>query len=91
MGFVKGIFGKIHHILIDAARRFFVNPLGYAAGNLFRFVSVNKVRPLLFHHRLLLFTHGTAHQIAPPQGVASQITDNLHYLLLVNDTAIGRL
>ena len=91
MGFIKGVLGKIHHFIIDLGSNLLRNPLCHASRHLLLFISVNKVGALLFHNGLLLFAHGTPHQIAPSQGIASQVADDLHDLLLVHDTAIGRL
>ena len=89
MGLVKGILGKIHHIVIDLGSHLLRNPLRHTARDALFRVSVDEVCPLFFHHRLLLFAHGPAHQIAASQGISSQIPDNLHHLLLIHDTAVG--
>ena len=91
MGFVEGILGEIHHIIIDAARNLLTDSLGDAARYSLLRVSVDEVCALLLHDRLLFLTHGTAHEVAPPHGIAAQITHNLHNLLLIDNTAVGGL
>ena len=63
---------------------------GNTAGDIFFRIAVYKVAALLFHDRLLLFTHGPADQVAPSQSIAAQVPDNGHDLLLIDNTAIGR-
>src|SRR5699024_3049617 len=91
MGLVEGVLGKIHHLIIDFSCHLFRNSVFHTAGNALLLISVNEVVPLLFHHGLLLFTHGTAHQIASSHGVSAQIPHDLHNLLLVDNTAVGGL
>ena len=89
MGLVEGILREVDHFIIDSVCDFFTDAVCYAAGYVFLFISVYKVLPLLFHDGSLLFTHGTANQIGSSHGITGQIPDDLHYLLLVNDAAIG--
>ncbi len=89
MGFVERIIGKIHHLIKDPIGRLFVNPPGQASRYAFFGAAVHKISPLLLHDGMFLFTHGPAHQIAAPHGVASQIPHDLHDLLLINHTAVG--
>ena len=90
MRLVEGIFGKVHHVFIDLSRRFLIDAPGDTAGYPFLLVSVYKIGPLLLHHRLLFLAHGTADKIASSHGIASQVSHDLHHLLLVHDTAVGR-
>ncbi len=90
MRLVEGIFGKIHHVFIDLSRRFLIDAPGDTAGYPFLLVSVYKIGPLLLHHRLLFLAHGTADKIASSHGIASQVSHDLHHLLLIHDTAVGR-
>ena len=91
VGLVEGVFGKVHHSVVDAGGNLFIDPAGRAAGNVLLGVAVDEVPALLFHDGLFLFTHGPADQVAPAQGVAAQVPDDLHDLLLVHDAAVGRL
>ncbi len=90
MGFVESILCKIHHVVIDPGGHLLGNTVCHASGHPFFLISINKVSPLFLHHCLLFLAHGTAHQIAPPKSVAAKIPDDLHYLLLIYNTAIGR-
>ncbi len=91
MGFIKCIFGKINHFIIDFIGSCLRDPACYAPRNLLLFISIDKILPLLLHDRSLFLGHGPANQIASPQGIARQLLHNLHNLLLIDDTAIGRL
>ena len=90
MGLVEGILGEIRHIVVYLLRRLLRNPSRHAARHILLRIAVDKVLPLLLHHILLLLAHGTAHQIAPAQRIAAQVPHDLHHLLLVHDTAVGR-
>ena len=89
MGFVKGIFCKINHLVIDAICHLFSNSLGKATVNALLRISVHKVLPLFFHHGKLLLTHGTAEQICCPHAKTGKVSDYLHNLLLIHDNAVG--
>ena len=91
MGLVERIFGKIHHHIVDLPCCLLVNAVGNTAGDIFLRVAVDEVGPLFFHDGLFLLTHGTAHQIASSQSITRQITNNLHYLFLIYNTAVGGL
>ena len=54
-------------------------------------VTVNEVFAFLCHNIRLFLGHGTTHQIAPAIAVARKLTYNLHYLLLIYDTAVCSL
>ena len=90
MGFVKSVLGEINHLVINFVSHFFINSVFNAAGNSL-FISVNKCLTLFFHDIQFLLGHGTAQKIASPQGKAAKALHDLHYLLLINDTAMGRL
>ena len=89
MRLIKRILGKIHHIVVDLGSHLLGDPACHAPRHSFLFVAINKVSALLFHYGLLFLTHGTAHKIAPPQGISSKVTDDLHHLLLINNTAVS--
>ena len=91
MGLVEGIFGEIHHFPVNLQSHLFRNPPADAARHPFFRISVDEVVPFFFHHSLLLFAHGPAYQVAAAHGVAAQIPDDLHDLLLVDDAAVSRL
>ena len=91
MGLVNRILGEIHHGIVDLSCGLFINAVGDTAGDILLRIAVDEVRPLFFHDGLLLFTHGTAHQVASAQSITCQITDDLHNLLLIDNTPIRRL
>ena len=91
MGFVEGIGSEVRHLVEDPAGGLLRDPVSDAARYPLLGVSVNEVLPLLLHHLRLFLGHGSPHQVRPAQAVACQLLDDLHYLLLVNDTAVGGL
>ena len=90
MGLVESVFCKVNHLVVDVVCRLLVNAVVHTALNPFRLVAVDKVLAFLLHDRRFLLAHGTAHQVASSHSISGQITHNLHHLLLVHDTAIGR-
>ena len=91
MRLIKSIFGKINHFIIDFICRCLINSICNTAWNSLCFISVNKVLALLFHDRGLFFGHCSTYQVASAQSITCQITDNLHNLLLIDNTPISRL
>ena len=53
--------------------------------------SGDEALALLGHLIQLLFAHGAAQEIGFPEGIARQAVRDLHYLLLVDDDAVGLL
>ena len=90
MGLIECIFRKVHHFIINLRGDILRDAVCHTSGHALLRISIDEIRPLLFHHGLLFLTHGTAHEIASPKGIATQITYDLHYLLLINNTAVGR-
>ena len=90
MGFVEGILCKVHHLVINMGSYGFRDTVALTARYVLFCVTVDKVSSFFFHDGLLLFTHGTTHQVASSKAVTAQVTDNLHNLLLINNTAVGR-
>ena len=90
MGLVKRIFRKIDHFVIDMVGCFLADSIVNTALYPFFLISVDKILTLLFHNSSLFLWHGTAHQIASSHGIACQIPNNLHYLLLIHNTPVGR-
>ena len=91
MGLVERIFGKIGHIVVDFIGNLLGNTIADTSGNALFFITINKVLALLGHNGGLFLGHCTAYQIASTQRIAAQIPDDLHNLLLIYDTAVGRL
>ena len=89
MGFVEGVFREVDHLVVDGVGGLLVDAVGNTALHSLLRIAVDEVLPLLFHHCGLFLGHGAAHQIASAQRVAGQIPHNLHYLLLVDDAAVG--
>ena len=88
MAFIKGIFCKVRHFIKNLFCRFYGNPVFHTAGHLVP-IPIDKFFPFLCHHGCLFLAHRTAHQVTSAQTVACQIPHNLHYLLLIHDTAVG--
>ena len=93
MGFIEGILGKGCHIVIYFLRRLLGHAVIYTAGHLdvsvFILFAVDEVLPLAFHDILFLFTHGTSYNIGSAEGITCKFSENLHYLFLINYTAVG--
>ena len=51
MGFVKRVFGKVYHLIVNMVCRLFVNPVGNTSFYALLPVAVNEVLALLFHNR----------------------------------------
>ena len=90
MGLIKRILGKIHHCTIDMLCNLRCNTIGFTAGNTFLCITMDKVRTLFLHNVRLFLTHGAAHQVTSSHCISTQITYDLHNLLLIYDTAISR-
>ena len=91
MAFIEGVGRKTRHFIVDLVGDF----LGDAIGDTARaFVTrlgaaVDKMLAFCLHHRVLLFAHGTADVICLSERETSQLTEYLHDLFLVDDTAVG--
>ena len=91
MRLVEGILREVDHLVIDVVRRRLIDAPRDAARDVLLRISIDEVLPLLLHDLRLLLTHGTAYEVRASHRVAGEITHDLHHLLLVDDTAIGRL
>ena len=91
MRLVEGILREVDHLIIDVVRRRLIDAPRDAARDVLLRITIDEVFPLLLHDLRFLLTHGTAHEVRAPHRVAGEITHDLHHLLLVDDTAIGRL
>ena len=89
VGLVKGIAGKIRHLVKNVVGCLLVNAVVDAAFNPLLLIAVDEILPLLLHHRCLFLGHGPTHQVASPQGITGQIPHDLHHLLLVHNTPVG--
>ena len=90
MGFIKCIFCKINHIIIDLVCSLLGNPVCNTSRNSLGLISINKILAFLLHHSCLLFSHCTAHKIASSKRVSGKAHYNLHNLFLINNTAVSR-
>ncbi len=89
MRFIKSVFRKIHHIVIYLAGSTLRDTSGDTPGHTFRLIAKNKIGPLFFHDRLFFLAHGPSHEITSSQCIASQVPNDLHHLLLIDNAAIG--
>ena len=89
MGFIKGVFGKIHHGFINMAGYLCRNSFCHTAGYVFFFIAVHEILTFLLHDILFFLTHGTANQVRTAHSIAAQLLHNLHNLFLIHDTSIG--
>ena len=55
MGFVKGVFCKINHFIVNFAGDLFINAVVDTARHIFIRIAVNKIFPLFFHNGSFLF------------------------------------
>ena len=95
VGLVKGIAGKAFNLLEQRLGGGLVHAAAQAAVYLhlaaLPHLAVEEHLPLPLQHVVLFLGHGPADNVGPAQGVARQIPENLHHLLLVDDAAAGGL
>ena len=91
MGFVKGIFCKICHLIENLVGNFLGNTVCHTARHALFFIAVHKILTLSGHDIAFFLGHGTTYQITSSQCITCQIPHNLHDLLLINDTSIRRI
>ena len=95
VGLIEGVGGKIGDLLKQLLSGLLVHAPAEAAldlhGAILSQLPVDEHFPFPFQHIVLLFGHRPADNVRPAQGVARQVPENLHHLLLVDDAAAGRL
>ena len=91
MRLVKGIVGKINHLIINSICHFFRNSFRKTAVNTLFLIAINEILSLLLHDTELLLTHGTAQEVRASHRKSCKIPYNLHNLLLVDDYPVGIL
>jgi len=91
MRFIKCILCKIYHFIINFIRCRLVDSICNTSRNSLCFISINEVLALFFHDRGLLFGHCSTYQVASAQSITCQVPNNLHNLLLIDNTPIRRL
>ena len=93
MGFIESVGCKAFHFIINGICGLFVNTTSYAAVNnniaVFIGKTVNENVSFLFHYGVLFLAHCTAHNICSSEAVTCKSTENLHYLFLIDNTAVG--
>jgi len=87
---VEGVFRKIDHLIVNMVRRLLVDPIRNTALYALLCIAVDEILAFFLHDCRFFLCHRTAHQVASSPGIASQIAHDLHNLLLIDDTAIGR-
>ena len=93
VGFVKGIGAECRHIV----KYLFGYTLGHSPCNrsltqnitLFILFTVNKELPFPLHNSVLFLGHRSSYNIRSAEGITCKTSENLHYLLLINDTTVG--
>ena len=91
MGFIEGVLCKIHHRIINLIRHPAVNTVCNTAFDSLLFISINEVLSFGVNYILLFLTHGTTDIVRLSHRIACQILHDLHYLLLIHNTAVSRL
>ena len=91
MGFVKRVFREIDHLIIDLIRCLLIDPVLHASRHIRLFIPIDKDLTLLLHDVAFFLGHSAAQKVAPPQSVPRKVAHDLHDLLLVHDTPVGRL
>ena len=94
MRLVEGVLREVVQLLVDLQRGFFGNAVFDAAGHRFAVgpcAAVNEQLPQVLHHLGFLFAHGVTHVVCKGGAEACQLFDQLHYLFLVDDTAVGNV
>ena len=79
MGFIKGIFCEFGDPVKNRFRNMLID--------LVIFTASKEIFAFRLHHVFFLFAHGAAHNIRPAVGITGKGTQDLHDLLLINDTA----
>ena len=78
MGLVKCVLRELHHLVKYLICHGLRDSICHTSRN-------------ILHLLRLLLRHGSAHKVTSSQRIARQLHNDLHYLLLVNDTSVSRL
>ncbi len=89
VSFVEGIVCKVQHLVKDVVCHLLRHAVGGASADVFLRIAENEVVPLGLQHVKFLFGHGAAHHVGLAQTVACQQAEDLHDLLLIDDTAVS--
>ena len=90
MRFVKGILRKIDHFVIYFISNFLGNAVCNTTLNTLGFITIYEVLAFCLHDLFFFLSHRTAYQIASAKTISGQTAHDLHYLLLIHNTAIRR-
>ena len=90
MRLIKRILCEIYHGIVNTVGSLFINSICHAALNTTRFISIHKALPFGINDILLFLTHGTADIICLSHRITGKFLHNLHNLLLIDDTSVGR-
>ena len=95
VGLVEGVGGKALNLFKQLQGGLLVHAPAQAAvhlpGAVLPLLAVEEHLPLPLQHIVLFLGHGPPDNVRPAQGVARQVPENLHHLLLVDDAAAGGL
>ena len=92
MGLIKGIGGKCGHFIKELIGNRFGNAVADTSGNedLSIFLKpVNEDFTFLGHDIVFFLGHGTPNQVTAAIGISGKVTDDLHDLFLIDDTAVS--
>ncbi len=93
VGLIERVFCKVAHLVVEFFGDFPFHAVIYGAYafcfSVFVLFAVDKVSPLLFHDLGLFLAHGAPYYVGSAVRVARKPSEYLHYLLLINDTAVG--
>jgi len=88
---VKGVVGKVYNQVINFVGSLFVNSIGNGTANSFGWIAVDKVLSFLFHDLHLFLGNSTPYYVCPAKRVATNLLNDLHYLFLIDNTAVSGL
>ena len=91
MGFIKCVFGKVHHGIVDAVCGLLIDSVCHASFDAAALVTVHKALALRINDILLFLTHRTPDVVRLSHRVAGKLLHDLHNLFLINDTTVCRL
>ena len=90
MGFIERVLGEVDHVVIDPVGRLRRDPLCRASRYVLLRIAVDKIAALLLHDLLFFLAHRPSDEIRASERIAAEVLHDLHDLLLVDDTPVGR-
>ena len=91
MRFVKRILGEVDHGVVDTVGSLLADAVGNTALDAALGISVYEALALRVDDVLFFLAHRTADVVRLPHRISRKLLHDLHNLLLIHDTAIGRL